>query len=260
MSTGRRDTVILSVAIVIAALLLSAAICFNAVVQMGWGFPFYGRGAGTTGAATPTETVEVRATLATATRPAEIATPSPGGTVEVRTTLVATSVPTGEAGIGGRVEDAPLGVSPGMPAPVFSLPTLDGQEVTIGGPGRPIVLNFWASWCPECGPEYPVIESIPALYGDVVDVWTVNWRESAEQVQEYFRRQGVELPVLLDADGEVTTSLYVVRWIPTTVFIDADGIVRWIQVGGLTPEVLDEAIALIVPETGVPPITPTGPA
>ena len=121
----------------------------------------------------------------------------------------------------------------GHPAPDFSLPTLDGAEIRLADlRGRPVILNFWATWCPPCRREMPALEIVWQQYnrGDVM-VLGVDQGESVSLVSEYVRQNvGVTFPLLLDRRQDVG-DLYLVRSLPTTFFIDAAGIIREIRVG-----------------------------
>jgi len=122
----------------------------------------------------------------------------------------------------------------GHPAPDFVLPALDGSEVRLADlRGKPVILNFWATWCPPCRREMPALEIVWQQYsqGDVM-VLGVDQGESIAVVSEYVRQNvGVTFPLLLDRSQDVG-DLYLVRSLPTTFFIDADGIIQEIRVGG----------------------------
>ncbi len=134
--------------------------------------------------------------------------------------------------------DQPISAVPapavGHPAPDFTLPTLDGPEVRLADlRGKPIILNFWATWCPPCRKEMPALEIIWQQHnrGDVV-VLGVDQGESVGTVSEYVRQNvGVTFPLPLDR-SQAVGDLYLVRSLPTTFFIDAQGIIREIRVGG----------------------------
>ncbi len=122
----------------------------------------------------------------------------------------------------------------GHPAPDFTLPTLDGQEVRLADlRGKTVILNFWATWCPPCRREMPALEIVWQQHnrGDVM-VLGVDQGESVGLVSEYVRQNvGVTFPLLMDRSQDVG-DLYLVRSLPTTFFIDAEGIIREIRVGG----------------------------
>jgi len=122
----------------------------------------------------------------------------------------------------------------GHPAPDFTLPTLNGADVRLADlRGKPVILNFWATWCPPCRREMPALEVIWQQHnrGDVM-VLGVDQGESVGVVSEYVRQNvGVTFPLPLDRRQDVG-DLYLVRSLPTTFFIDADGIIQEIRVGG----------------------------
>ncbi|WP_423225610.1 TlpA disulfide reductase family protein [Candidatus Amarolinea aalborgensis] len=141
-----------------------------------------------------------------------------------------------------RVQDATLFGPPGQrppspqvgfPAPDFSLSRLDGQSVRLADwHGQPVVLNFWATWCPPCRAEMPALQAAAQAYGDQgVRVLGVNQAEEANQVAGFMQTLGLDFPVLLDRDAAVS-QLYRVRSLPTTFFIDREGVIREIIIGG----------------------------
>jgi len=115
----------------------------------------------------------------------------------------------------------------GEPAPDFTLPTPDGETVTLSDlRGRPVLLNFWATWCPPCKIEMPDIEDLYQKYKDQgFTVIAIDQQESPEAVQQYFEELGLSFQPVIDSTGEIF-SLYHVVAIPTSYFIDAEGIVR----------------------------------
>ena len=122
----------------------------------------------------------------------------------------------------------------GFLAPDFSLPSTDGNTVTLSSlRGQPVVLNFWATWCPPCRAEMPELEVFWQRYGpeDLV-LLGIDQGESRHVVEQFAR--GVvdtSFPLLLDTRSDIG-ALYGVRALPTTVFIDADGRIQEITVGG----------------------------
>jgi DsbE subfamily thiol:disulfide oxidoreductase len=120
----------------------------------------------------------------------------------------------------------------GKPAPEFQLNTLDGQPVSLSDlKGKPVLINFWASWCRPCCEEMPYLQQI-------YDEWqerglmllAINIGDNLSQVAEFMQSQGLSLPVLLDTEGKVAEQ-YGIRGIPTSFFIDKDGIIKEMRVG-----------------------------
>lgn len=137
---------------------------------------------------------------------------------------------------------------PGMdrPAPDFTLTTLDGKPFTLSAlRGKPVVLNFWATWCIPCRNELPTIQRAAAHYGDRVVFAGVDQGETAETVQRFVAELGLTFPIPMDGKQDAAT-LYNVRGLPTTYFIDADGVIQAMWLGEMTSITLAENIAKIV--------------
>ncbi|BAD40718.1 redoxin domain-containing protein [Symbiobacterium thermophilum] len=115
----------------------------------------------------------------------------------------------------------------GSPAPDFEIPALDGGSVRLSDlRGQPVIINFWATWCPPCRKEMPDFQEVYDRYkGDGLQFYAINVGESRVTVRDFMARIGVDLPVLIDA-GEEAQSAYNILPIPATFFIDREGIVR----------------------------------
>lgn len=122
-------------------------------------------------------------------------------------------------------------------APTFAAATFDGAEVSLADfRGRPVVLTFWASWCPPCRAEAPALERTWRTYqGRGVAFLGVNIQDTEAAARLFLREFGITYPSVRDATNEIATR-YAVRGIPTTVFIDGDGYVQEFTVGGLTEQ------------------------
>lgn len=122
-------------------------------------------------------------------------------------------------------------------APPFKLPSIDGQEKTLEEfKGKPILLHFWATWCPPCREEMPVFQK---LYNELntsgLVIIGINVGESPEIVKNFVRETGVTFPILLDERGEIA-NMYKVRGLPTTFWIDPAGKIADVTLGGPLPE------------------------
>lgn len=124
-----------------------------------------------------------------------------------------------------------VGLSPGNIPPDFTLSTTTGQLVTLSAlRGHPVWLNFWATWCPWCKQEIPLIESVKAQYGSGIDIFGVDIQEPLPTVTAYMTLKNMNYPVLLDKTGAVAAS-YGVQGLPTSVFIGASGRVVAVYTG-----------------------------
>lgn len=133
-------------------------------------------------------------------------------------------------------------------APDFQLSTLDGQSVSLSDfRGRPVLVNFWASWCGPCRYEMPFLQRIheeQAANGLVV--LGVNLGESPDEIREFMADFGLSFTMLLDSRQDVAL-MYNVRGIPTTLLIDEDGVIRYRKVGAFaTMKELETALGKIM--------------
>lgn len=138
------------------------------------------------------------------------------------------------------------------PAPDFTVYDKDGNEVHLSDfAGKPIVLNFWASWCSPCKSEMPDFNQAYLDYGEEVSFLMVNMtdgnRETVESASAFIEEQGYEFPVFYDTgyDAALTYGAYA---LPTTYFIDAEGYaVAWAQ-SALSAENLQKGLDMILPQ------------
>lgn len=135
-------------------------------------------------------------------------------------------------------------------APDFALEGLDGDMHSLSDyRGKPVVLNFWASWCGPCRDEAPVLSKTAAYYKDTATLIAVNLTASDDEssARSFASQQGFEFPVLLDRLGTVG-ELYRIRPVPTTMFIDSRGVITGIALGSLGEDELRRRIdALLLP-------------
>lgn len=136
------------------------------------------------------------------------------------------------------VEPRPA-VELGRYAPDFTLTDLNGEAVSLSDwRGQVVLLNFWASWCAPCRQEMPLLQATYTAYADDgLVVLAVNMGEEKRRVENFAVDLALTFPVL--ADEEITVgTLYRVRGVPTTFFIDRDGVIRQRYVGPLSADVL----------------------
>jgi cytochrome c biogenesis protein CcmG/thiol:disulfide interchange protein DsbE len=122
----------------------------------------------------------------------------------------------------------------GFSAPGFRLESTDGLSVSLASlEGHPVVLNFWATWCGPCRHEIPFLQDLatdPAWLDRGLEMVAIDIQESEADVRQFMESFGMTYPVLLDRSGQVA-NLYNIRGIPTTFFIDKDGIIQNVRVG-----------------------------
>jgi peroxiredoxin len=120
-----------------------------------------------------------------------------------------------------------------MQAPDFTLNNMNGQQVSLSDyRGQKVFLNFWASWCPPCRQEMPYMQKLHEEYGEEVVILAVNVGESKSTAANFMMQNDLSFPVLLDNDKD-TARNYLVRGIPSSYFLDQDGIIKEKIVGGV---------------------------
>jgi thiol-disulfide isomerase/thioredoxin len=122
----------------------------------------------------------------------------------------------------------------GKATPEFALTDLDGKTWTLAGlQGKPVLLNFWASWCAPCRAEMPSLELLATRHERAgLIVLAVNYQEALPAIRRFLEVQPVSLPILLDRDGAASAA-WTPRVFPTTVLIDRSGAPRTQVLGDL---------------------------
>lgn len=136
-------------------------------------------------------------------------------------------------------------------APDFTVYDSEGNEVHLSDfTGKPVVLNFWASWCGPCKMEMPDFDDAYAELGGDVHFLMVNMtsgRETLESATSFIEEQGYSFPVYYDTDADAATT-YGVYSLPTTLFIDAEGYGIAQATGAINAETLQKGIDMILTE------------
>lgn len=129
----------------------------------------------------------------------------------------------------------------GFSAPDFSLETIHGETFVLSSlQGQPVIINLWTSWCPPCRAEMPALQNIFDAYKDqgleIIAINATN-QDNLDDAREFIQIHNLTFPVLLDVRGEVS-NLYKLQSLPTTFFIDKNGVIQEIVIGGPMAEAL----------------------
>jgi cytochrome c biogenesis protein CcmG/thiol:disulfide interchange protein DsbE len=155
--------------------------------------------------------------------------------------------PTSQASAVQANGSQPAAKAPGVPekpevgfaAPGFSLTTLDGKTIQLSDlRGKDVLINYWVTWCIPCKEELPVLDKLGQEYGPKgVTVLSIDGiqQDTLGDVQSIVGQLGLTYPVLLD-EGNSFSKAYWVKFMPTSIFIDKQGIIRFIQLGSTTEE------------------------
>ena len=135
-------------------------------------------------------------------------------------------------------------------APDFSMFDIDGNEIKLSDfRGKPVILNFWASWCGPCKMEMPDFDEKHQAYGDQIHFLMVNLtdgsQETVETASTFIAEQGYSFPVYFDTDRSGAIA-YGVSAVPVTYFIDEEGFFVTYQPGMLSAEALQKGIDLLI--------------
>ena len=136
----------------------------------------------------------------------------------------------------------------GAEAPDFAIKDLDGEEIHLADlRGRPVLINFWATWCQPCRIEIPAIvnaykaNQARAGADPSLEVLAVAVSSAPDTVTAFRKEFGMPFPVLHDSDNRIA-SLYRVGPIPTSFLIDRQGVIRWVQVNMMDEALLQEKL------------------
>lgn len=129
----------------------------------------------------------------------------------------------------------------GFLAPDFALQDMNGQTVRLSDlRGQPVLLNLWASWCPPCKEEMPAMQNAFEIYapqGFTILAVNTTFQDQRSSALRFAEESGLTFPILFDVDGTVSRQ-YHTRLMPTSFFIDQEGIIRRVVLGGPMSEAL----------------------
>lgn len=145
--------------------------------------------------------------------------------------------------VSAKVEE---GIKEGDLAPDFTLQTLSGEEVKLSDyRGKPVFLNFWATWCPPCKAEMPHMQEFYEENQSQAEVLAVNLtsnESSINTVEKFAEQYNITFPILLDINGEQAEKFATIT-IPTTYIIDKNGIIKQRKVGPMSKEGMKELVS-----------------
>ncbi len=138
-------------------------------------------------------------------------------------------------------------------APDFTGVTPEGISYSLSdfvdyenGDGWPVVLNFWASWCGPCRIEVPHFEKVSLEYAGQAAILGINQAESQETITRFAQSTNISYPLIVDEDMTINRE-YNVTNLPTTIFVDGNGIVREVFVGTMNQAVLEDKLSGLLP-------------
>lgn len=129
----------------------------------------------------------------------------------------------------------------GFAAPDFSLTTSTGEKYTLSElRGQAVLVNLWAAWCPPCRAEMPAIEKMYQEYKDqgfIVLAINMTYQDDPFAVAPFVQEYNLTFPILLEETGEVAAA-YQLRSLPSSYFINREGIINEVIIGGPMSEAL----------------------
>ncbi len=135
----------------------------------------------------------------------------------------------------------------GFLAPEIQFTGLDGQPHALSEfKGHPIILNFWATWCPPCRGEMPALEAVYKAYAaDGLLIIGVNQMEDSGKVSRFQEQFHLTFPIFLDKQGQAGAT-YRARGLPSSFFIDQKGFIRKIVVGGMNEPLIQGQVSALL--------------
>ena len=134
----------------------------------------------------------------------------------------------------------------------FTLTDMNGDKVSLSDyTGKPIVVNFWATWCGPCKMELPAFDELYKKYNGQVEFMMVNltdgYQETVEGVKSFVSENGYEFPIFFDTELSASTA-YNLYSIPRTIFVDKDGNLVNSHTGAMSESTLKQYIELLIGE------------
>ena len=165
----------------------------------------------------------------------------------------------------GAADDQSLTPISGQPAaPDFDLKDPEGRPQRLADyRGKPVILNFWATWCPPCREEMPSMQrAYEKLAAEGIAVVAINVGEDAQTIAQFLEEEPVDVALPMDTDSKVAQR-YHMKGLPTTYVIDPDGRLAYRAMGSREwddPSLLEQVRALKQPPGAPPAVRTAGPA
>lgn len=161
--------------------------------------------------------------------------------------LISSRISSGRSGGFNSVATTPVKAIAlvGQSAPDFALKNMAGETIRLSDfKGKSVLVNFWATWCAPCRAEAPVLQRAAVEYKDKLVIIGVNMttNDTPAQVPTFVEEFGLTFPIVLDETGEVSQE-YQVIGLPTSIFIDQDGIITDVRLGPVDQAFIEAKLA-----------------
>jgi len=132
----------------------------------------------------------------------------------------------------------------GQQAPDITLNKLGGGKISLADykDKKPVIIDFWASWCPNCRRDMPVMNGLYNTYKDQVEMIGINLQERAQTAQKYVSQAGITFPIALDQFGSVSKQ-FGIQYTNTHILINTDGSIFRFLPGDLSEQAVQDLIA-----------------
>ncbi len=149
------------------------------------------------------------------------------------------------------------GLQEGNRLPDVELVTLSGETIRVSNlAGQPLIINFWATWCPPCRQEMPLLQAtFDSLHPEGLQLIAIT-DQPAAVVQPFVETNGITFPIIIDTENTASRT-YRVQGLPTTLFLDSNGVITARHTGLLLPEALQTYLAEIMPTDAATTIEPS---
>ncbi len=149
------------------------------------------------------------------------------------------------------------GVAFAKPPPDFRFDLGRGPQTLAALRGKPVIINFWATWCEPCRDELGTFEKLDADYGKAIDLLTIT-DETPGTARAFLQQRGLDLPVIADPERKIFNA-YTITPIPVTIVVAPDGTVSYVSIGEMTYQELKAAVAAAVAQPPPASSTPSPP-